>query len=329
MELLIAAFMASLVVSGLLFMITELLRIDNREIALEEVQRDTQRAMDFIADELQEAVYVYTTTEDTGNADPADDVHVTNDVTGVGAAVPGTPILAFWKVNPITQNEMPTGACEDTFENNPEKIRACGALKIRRASYDLVVYSQIDAESDSAYSPWEGRSRISRYVLSQYSDPISDLDENPGYTNPGTSTGEIRDSFKNWQIEPLAAGENLPGTASVLVDYIGLPGSSTASTDNVCTDSIPGSVDGDYVLSPPSATVDSSFFACVRDPGSVTTATQEGVTTSRSNQDIYIFLRGDASGGSSASGAASEDSRLPLLRTQVLVRGLINKEIND
>ena len=313
MELLVAIVMSSMVVSGLLYLVVELLRIDNRETALEEVQRDTQRAMNYMADELREAVYVY---QGQQLAD------VTASGTGVGDALPAgsTPVLAFWKVSPISENQMPTADCDTAFPGaaNIQRNRACLALRIRRASYNLVVYSQINGASD----PWVGQSRISRYVLSQYAD-VSTVTQNPGYVDPGLQAT----SFEGWQTLPLLPGEELPRTSSVLVDHIAGAGASANPVD--CQALTLSGSPNDYVLSPPNAPEDSSFFACIRDPNSITTVTQAGVSTSRSNQDVYLFLRGDTSGRSTSTSPASATSRSPMLQTQVLVRGLINKDPND
>lgn len=296
MELLIAVVISSLVVSGLLYLVIELLRVDNRETALEEVQRDSRRAIDYIADELKEAVYVYT--------NPAD---VTNSITGVGNALAGqTPIIAFWKASPISQ--VPSD-CRTSFPGDITKENACNALQIRRASYDLVVYSQIF----NASGPWKGKSRISRYVLKQYKNSLL-LEESDGYVDPGLTTS----SFESWErdmTDPLPSANS-----AVLVDYIAGAGSSSDNVD--CADLIPGS-SGEYTISPPDALEDSSFFACVRDNTDL--GTIGASETTRTNQDVYLFLKGDVSARSSAVAPASEASRSPMLQTQVLIRGVLNK----
>ncbi len=99
LELLIAMIISGMVVSGLLYLVVELLRIDNRETALEEVQRDTRRAMNYIADDLREAVYVYST--------PA--TVTASSTTGVQSALPSgsIPVLAFWRIQRLTKLKCP------------------------------------------------------------------------------------------------------------------------------------------------------------------------------------------------------------------------------
>ncbi|MGC1309708.1 MAG: prepilin-type N-terminal cleavage/methylation domain-containing protein [Phormidesmis sp.] len=302
LELLVAVVISGMVVSGLLYLVVELLRIDNRETALEEVQRDTQRAMNYIADELRQAVYVYSTPTTVAGS---------TTTTGVGSALPtgSIPILAFWKVSPISQDDMP-GVCSTTFSSDPVKEDACDTLKIRRASYDLVVYSQIPGATE----PWEGQSRISRYVLKQYKN-IATLEETDGYINPGLQVS----SFEGWQRDIT---ETLPtGGSAVLVDYV----------DKIVTSGTPVNCDAlagspGYLPSPPTAVEDTSFFACIRDTNSTV---QQDLQFARSNQDIYLFLRGDASARSSSVSPASDISRSPMLQTQVLIRGVINKNPTD
>ena len=304
LELLIAVAISGMIVSGLLYLVVELLRIDNREIALETVQRDTQRALDYISDDLQEAVFVYEDLRDSGDI-VAPDVQTTFVVDGgegVGSdsALKGEPILAFWKVN--TVNSFPTNCA--AFSTKEEKDE-CQALKIRRGSYDLVVYSQIDTPGGS----WQGASRIARYELKQYKNPVT-LEESEGYVNPrSTDSG-----FESWKKQ---ADEAAKGNSSVLVDYIGKPNFSTGAAANCAdlTDSNPG----DYILSPPTAKSDTSFFACVR----------VSATEDPRNQDVYLFLRGDTAGLATSLNPASAASRSPVLRTQVLVRGILDKSPAD
>lgn len=290
MELLIAAIISSLVVSGLLFLVVELLRIDNRETALEEVQRDTKRALNYIADDLREAVYVY--------EDPTDVVSST------AVDLPGShiPILAFWKVRPIDESKIPT-VCSTAFSSSSEKENECNILKIRRASYDLIIYSQIAG----ATAPWEGQSRISRFELKQYSN-VSALAKTLGYQEPDND-------FQNWQKDTDGA---VPNTSTILVDYIGA--TDIDSTNPVDCQSLTGSAG--YVRSPANVTEDSSFFACI---GLPTDAGGASVT----NQDVFLFLKGDVSARSSFVNPASDASRSPRLQTQVLIRGIINKNPTD
>ncbi|NJO66710.1 MAG: type II secretion system protein, partial [Leptolyngbyaceae cyanobacterium RM1_405_57] len=58
-ELLVVIVIAGGIISGLMYLVVELLGVDQRESSRTETQREMQLAMDYIASELREAVYVY------------------------------------------------------------------------------------------------------------------------------------------------------------------------------------------------------------------------------------------------------------------------------
>lgn len=301
--------MASIVVTGLLYVVVELLRIDRRELALEEVQGNMQRAMDYIADDLREAVYVYPTP-----------TVITNQLDDLNGELTGddVPVLAFWRPDPIDAN-LPAD-CSTEGANEEE----CTLLKARRATYSLVVYYQ-----RAQYGVWEGQSVIKRYELNQYVDLGTDYTETDGYADPITATGT---NFETWT---KAAGETADGVSSVLVDYVDelLP-AAAAGSEVDCQALINQSnsqlttaaVADEYVLVPSTADPGTSFFACVRDPNPSDPLAE---ANSRAGQDVYVFLRGDAGAAAANVQPASEASRLPTLETQVLVRGVINKDALD
>jgi prepilin-type N-terminal cleavage/methylation domain-containing protein len=92
LELLVAMIVSSIVVSGLLYIMVELLKTDRRESVLDQTQRDIQRAVDYISDDIREAVYIYSTPSTVT-------AQITNPPGGV-------PILAFWRPDPVT--DLPT-----------------------------------------------------------------------------------------------------------------------------------------------------------------------------------------------------------------------------
>ena len=58
-EVLVSMVVAGFVISGLMFLVVDLLRTDQRELTLEQTQQDMKRALDYISDDLREAVFVY------------------------------------------------------------------------------------------------------------------------------------------------------------------------------------------------------------------------------------------------------------------------------
>jgi prepilin-type N-terminal cleavage/methylation domain-containing protein len=66
-ELLVAMLIATLIISTLLTFVISIVDIDRREQAKVESQGEVQAALDYIADDMQEAVYVYNADGMTGN----------------------------------------------------------------------------------------------------------------------------------------------------------------------------------------------------------------------------------------------------------------------
>ncbi|PZO22974.1 MAG: hypothetical protein DCF25_01625 [Leptolyngbya foveolarum] len=293
LELLVAMIVAGIVVSGLLYVIVELLQIDRRESILDQTQRDMQRALNYITDDIREAVYIYddpTTVATQLSDSPARSV----------------PILAFWRPDPVSNIPV----C--TLIADPIKKDECDVLRIRRSSYSLVIYFQKTRDSNPN---WLGRSRIIRYELDKYSN-MTTLALTSGYQDPASTDV----SFSGW----TRLGASTDGTKNVLVDFVDAP--STPYTKSPLSDSPPCSTLGaNYKLVPSTAattaTPATSFFGCVRDP-SPTIADASG----NGNQDAYLFLRGSIDGAGGSIGIRTgNDSSLPTLETRVLMRGVIDK----
>ncbi|NER00416.1 MAG: prepilin-type N-terminal cleavage/methylation domain-containing protein, partial [Cyanothece sp. SIO2G6] len=143
-ELLIVVLIAGGIISGLMFLVVELLTADQREASRNQTQQEMQLAMDYISAELREAVYVYDETCLSGTASG----NVT-DVTycpGLLNHLPeflstggSTPILAFWKQEPLQT------AIRDACGNGSE---IAGTPCIAGHAYALVVYSTDTGDSD-------------------------------------------------------------------------------------------------------------------------------------------------------------------------------------
>ncbi len=305
LELLISIVISSMVVSGLLYVVVEITQIDRREAALDRTQRDMQRAIDYMADDVKEAVFVY--------SDP------TAQLADLDSDFPsGTPILAFWRTDPI--NDFPTDCSRwDVGGANAStaKYDECQVLQIRQASYSLVVYVQ--KERTSSDNIWKGASRIVRYELDKYQSPLADLNITPGYQDP--TNPDV--GFLGWRPTSI----NTAGSSAVLVDFVDtLPDQTITGTGYPCEDVDLGyqadPTKPHYSVVPASAITEQnhSFFACIRNVGT------GGIEGSYSNQDAYLFLRGNAVDGAKGTvNAYSEASSLPTLKTRVLMRGVVNK----
>jgi Tfp pilus assembly protein PilW len=132
-ELLIGSILAAVAVSGLLLIMVNILQENQQEQAKGSVEDDMRRALDYIANDLREAVYVYTGEQLEGQRQPAPNViaGLTTYLPNFGTGV--RPILAFWKVENLPYNgtdSFPAGNvgdnCATLFPNNRAQIDRCG-----------------------------------------------------------------------------------------------------------------------------------------------------------------------------------------------------------
>lgn len=206
-----------------------------------------------------------------------------------------TPVLAFWKQQPFPTVKDASG---NTIYPGSVLSQCSGATPpagvscLSGHSYALVVYSLSTANSGR----WQGKARITRYAMTQF-DSAGQLNAN--YVDPNTNN-----NFATWPIDnkgtDLLGGKQLSGTAPVLVDFV----SATAPTTVNCPPV--------YTVSPPKPT--GGFYACISNQAS------------NVNQDLIVYLQGDASGRPGiSSNKTSINSFLPTLETRVLTRGVLSK----
>lgn len=296
LELLIAIAISGIIIAGLLYVAVEMLRLDRNEMVQSQTQQDIRRAMDYVSQELQEAVFVYPTQADTTA------VVAKLTATPVG----GVPIVSFWRVEPLSAGEITAlGNCA----TKGARRDACDVLKLRQSVYTLITYFVVP----NTGAPWEGPARIVRHQVKPYSSQanLTSLTLTPGYIDPLVS------GFENWA---TAAG-TVAGTPAVLTDAI--DNQANGAGVPVCT--------GSYSRIP-AATTENRFFVCVRDPALSQTALdnlevellEDEVV--RDNQDVLVFMRGNATDNRPGLfQTASESSRLPTLESRVLVRGILDK----
>lgn len=312
-ELLVGMVIASLITSGLLYLINQILEVSQTESSQTQTQQEMQRALDFISSELREAVYVY-----QGNC-----IQGSGAITNTDTFCPGIvnhinintsnnqsnslPILAFWKLNPLP------APVRTVCQTLPFPTGAAGSRCAAGKTYSLVVYFfRKNLASDNP--KWSGKARITRHELSQYVNNTTTL--NTFFVAPDLPGV----GFQIWpyQVQTNAIVVNLqptgqlPSDPDTLVDFV----DDVRSTDTgtACLDST------NYSLTPTAAANIvapfngvRSLYACVRN--------NIGDTASSSNKDVLIFLRGNASG----KAGITNNKFLPTLQTQVLNRGVVDK----
>ncbi|MEQ8972787.1 MAG: hormogonium polysaccharide secretion pseudopilin HpsC [Coleofasciculus sp. C1-SOL-03] len=209
-ELLVAIILAALVITPLLGFMVNLLATDRKEQAKSTTGQELQSALDYIARELEQAVYIYDGeglhgTGDNGIADNLD--------------LDGEPLLAFWKrkrlPRAVDKNfEAEGDLCPDNISEQA-KERQCNDYFV----YSLVVYSLIDEDNDQ----WSNAARIARFEIS---DGIRDPNDSDTYIVPQDSGFELfeRGGSKSLEQAMNAWDGTVQSTVgnqqAVLVDYI-------------------------------------------------------------------------------------------------------------
>jgi prepilin-type N-terminal cleavage/methylation domain-containing protein len=312
LELLVSMIIASIIVSALLFLVTELNRLNGREELLTQTQQDMRRALDFMSSDVGESVYVYENPTDVVAqlGDDAPDV----DDDDIEA------ILAFWRLDPVDTTGL--GDCDD-FANDARQAE-CDALKVRQNQYTLVVYFQENNLEDDPI--WEGQSRIIRYQLPKYTsvaNAISTLDRREGYLDPSLGEAAGESNFENWESDGDTAGDS-----QTLVDFVQrfIPDEDTPrdceTTFNI---EVPDD-EPDAVIRTPE--LSNSFFVCIRNGNSEASVAgfNDGLLN-RQNQSVFVSLTGNAARAENdiLVNAASDASRLPSLEAEIFIRGVIEK----
>ena len=286
-ELLVAIIVGSLIVGVLLYVVVELLQINRREEILTQTQQDMRRAIDYMSRDISEAIFVYASPD-----------AVTDELTDLPANT--TPVLAFWRLDPVDTSGLNCGDLDG------DELSECTTLLIRQSMYTLVVYLHAD---NSGNDIWSGPARIIRYELPKYTaGGINALNQRTGYLDPS-----IANNFDDWTRNP--DDNTTDGVAVVLTDHVDAIG--VEDDPQAC----PGA---NYVRSPEGS---DSFFACVL-AGDVANPDTSLVLQTRTNQSVQLALRGNTETNAGQIGLAgtSEASRLPTLETEVLIRGVVQKQ---
>lgn len=343
LELLVVTAIAGIIVSGLTYIVVQMMSADQREASRSDTQREMQMALDYMSAELREAIYVYPGKYLECGPRLAIDGSCTESFTKfLPTAVNqnSVPVLAFWKQQPFP--DAVKARCALAAQN--------GVACLAGQSYALVVYSL--RKNEAADNPrWQGKARITRYVLSQF-DSNGNL--NAGYVDPSAAGTD----FTTWPYgknETTGAFTNLQtatptGNADTLVDFVGFNfGDAGLATQIGQTGSCPDLPSAnptdpnveEYQIAPSNNMLTGafagarSFYACVAAP---TRQVKEGAVTKdlpdpTRYRDVILFLRGSAAGrpGISSDEAgggflkSNNPDILPTLQTRVLSRSVLGR----
>ncbi|NEQ80507.1 MAG: prepilin-type N-terminal cleavage/methylation domain-containing protein, partial [Moorea sp. SIO2I5] len=217
-ELLVAMIVAVLIIAPLLrFMIT-IVDTDRKEQAKATSEQEIQAAMDYIARDLEQAVYIYDNSGvERDNAGKADDSGIRNQIPPVAAA-PGCntdncqPVLVFWKRKYFDRTDKVKVKGKDT---KIEKLTNGNDTFV----YALVAYYLITEPNET----WSDIARIGRFeihdkVTSENKKEVDDSEPSPGFKafNLNEEGSKLKQKLNQWKKE---AG-NYETPVQILVDYI-------------------------------------------------------------------------------------------------------------
>lgn len=358
LELLVAVILTFLIITPLLGLVVSLMTTDRQEQAKNASQQDIQAALDYMAQDLQQAVYIYDAWALQQASDPSDPTQsgIKDQIPPVAVAdgcddeQTCVPVLAFWKRKFLDKNDVINNVrIGDIPDSSP------GSDKF---VYSLVVYYLI---KDNA-STWSPIARIGRFeirdgIISPASvgsnTPTYLLPRDPGFApfNLSAAPGNLIQSMNSWtkanpvytqQVvplvdyiddTPLTAVSNLP--AGVQIQFIPPINDSVNSAGNpISTDAQPMGNTGceertgaDSSRVPPGpippALGTGSFYACVNP------------RDAQGQSVVQVFLRGNAlprlntnpqTWAITPANVTTQLSYRPVANVRVAVRGLLSSE---
>jgi len=263
-ELLVAVVIAVLVITPLMLFMMNVLDSDRKEQAKVTTEQEIQAALDYIARDLQQAVYIYDAHGVTRNRN-------TTDITLSGIqdqipplkSAPGcapttgsnpsvcTPVLVFWKREFIANSVGVTSSTQTTVAQTDDGY-----------AYSLVAYYLI-TNPNNANSTWSREARIGRF---QIRGSVNALNANSkGNTadtgfkspplDPNITGATLKERMNQWQTG-LTASANYTQQVATLIDFVSTTGPSiTTNTAGVC----PGTNASPKLV----GNLTTGFYACV------------------------------------------------------------------
>jgi type II secretory pathway pseudopilin PulG len=182
-ELLVGAIMAFLIITPMIGFVVDMLNTDRREQVKSNTEQDLQAAVDFIAQDLSQAIYIY---------DKKGILAVKNGTTGkFPAPTNATPILVFWKRQQI-KNSVPI---------NPTKgvPKDCDDAKCNDTYVlSLVAYYQFkETDPNSIWCQPSGGACPTRIARYEIRDGVRNPSTLAYYPEGETTTGQRKDPAFN------------------------------------------------------------------------------------------------------------------------------------
>ncbi|MEZ2300811.1 MAG: hormogonium polysaccharide secretion pseudopilin HpsC [Microcoleus sp.] len=267
-ELLVGAIMAFLIITPMLGFVVDMLNTDRREQVKSNTEQDLQAAVDFIAQDLSQAIYIYDRAGITAINNTTNKLPAAGDATKI-------PILVFWKRQQI-KNTLPiNNLIKPNKCDEPANVNKCNDTYV----LSLVAYYQFKDNDPTWCQPSGGTcpTRIARYE-------IRDGVRNPYATDPADTyyslsdidKSKTRDAAFNQDFDFSKPTENVTTGAGfqnpqVLVNYIDHTNNpQTALLGTECTTALGNPTDPkdstkklDETTLRVTDSATNSFYACV------------------------------------------------------------------
>lgn len=294
-ELLVGAIMAFLIITPMLGFVVDMLNTDRREQVKSNTEQDIQAAVDFIAQDLSQAIYIYDQAGITA-------INSTTQLPPPPTNTTGTPILVFWKRQQI-KNAVPINSTVSA--KTPSACPPNGSECNDTYVLSLVAYYQIrDTTPNPTWCQPSGGTcptRIARYEIRDgVKNPNSSDPTNPYYSLTDANEYAPDAAFDpSFDIsKPLVNVTKRAGfkDAQVLVNYIDHSSGPTVTANNECQTALGNPKDTTGVtptdipettLRIPPAPPDTvkSFYACVDTSKNIARVTIRGNSLRRLQTD--------------------------------------------
>jgi prepilin-type N-terminal cleavage/methylation domain-containing protein len=271
-ELLVAMIIAVIIITPLLGFMIHILDSDRKEQAKATTEQELKTTLDYIARDLQQAVYIY-------DADGISSIR--SQLPNYSQKSQYFPVLVFWKRRFISGGLVVGSGSDDTFV------------------YSLVAYYLINDGS----STWSNAARIGRFELSNgYGQDITDTQDPNFQLFNLSNTGTLRTKMNNWTNAANTTTSTNPNKTYssaplAVVDYIDqTPINATTNPKPSC----PSVTDPDSTATPPTnlhnQVPDFSSSAGVGDATPTGSVNTQGfyVCVDSTKTVAQIYLRGNA-----------------------------------
>lgn len=208
-ELLVAMVMTFLILTPLLTFVVDMVNTDRKEQLKAYTEQEVQSAVDFISQDLSQAVYIYDKTGVDAIAGPAKFIPSTTD---------RVPILVFWKRRLVKDSQPVTVATPNLCD--PDEPNDCDDTYVSSlvAYYQFKEKGAIWCQPDS--SPANCPTRIVRYEIKDGVKNTAPTDPaNPYYTNAETKENQRKDAAFNPAFDLSKPTENVTIIGEDLPDY--------------------------------------------------------------------------------------------------------------